>query len=329
MSDERSEGNLGFLDSLTRLFRRDEAPLPADSTSEPRSASLEADFEAAIRGLNEKIEQRLAESAAAGAAPTARTDKTEERIAEKVRRMAAAHRAIREDIEGMHARLGTGLDGAALTGLASFLEELDTVVREGKDSHSMLPRARYAIALRLQTEAGELAVTRLVALLQRENMPWPDPIQAGPLVTPEQAENARSRRLAEIRESFLASGFKRTATRLLGVVSAWGSDYPERGSPLWQESVLEGVAAGIRADLVREFADLLRRDSALLLDRTQGAVGKELGTLQQVLRGGITSIEQANEAVASALRVLDEVFPEVAWQHVQSQLPRARGEWPA
>jgi hypothetical protein len=49
--------------------------------------------------------------------------------------------------------------------------------------------------------------------------------------------------------------------------------------------------------------------------------------LQKVLSGGVTSIEKANQAVAGALRVLDEVVPQIAWEHVQARLPHARGEW--
>jgi len=190
-------------------------------------------------------------------------------------------------------------------------------------------RARYAISQRLQAEAGELAVARLIDLLQREKMSWPDPIQLGPSVSAEEAERSRRRRLAEVREAFLATGLKRTADRILGIVSAWGSDYPERGSPLWEESVLEAVASGIRADLVKEFVEVLRRDKDVLLDKTESSVGKELDALRKALQGGITSIDQANQAVASALRVLDEVFPEIAWEDVRSQLPRAKGEWPS
>jgi hypothetical protein len=91
--------------------------------------------------------------------------------------------------------------------------------------------------------------------------------------------------------------------------------------------VLEAIAAGIRGELVREFVQILTRDTDELLDQTEASLGTELAALRRALQGGITSIDQANQAMASAFRVLDEVFPQIAWEHLRSKLPRARGEW--
>jgi hypothetical protein len=129
-----------------------------------------------------------------------------------------------------------------------------------------------------------------------------------------------------VREAFLAQDQERAAERTLGVVRVWGGDYPERGSPLWQESVLEGVAAGIRGALMREFVELLRRDQALLLSRTESAIGKELTALQRAVASGLGSVEEANAVLMHSLRAIDEVVPEIAWEHLRAQLPSARGE---
>jgi hypothetical protein len=56
-------------------------------------------------------------------------------------------------------------------------------------------------------------------------------------------------------------------------------------------------------------------------------MGKELAALRETLASGGLSGEQANQAVAASLRVLDQVIPDLAWEQVRSQLPRARGEW--
>jgi hypothetical protein len=116
---------------------------------------------------------------------------------------------------------------------------------------------------------------------------------------------------------------------MLGIVRGWGADYPDRSSPLWEECALEGVAAGIRAKLVRDFVELLRRDREALVARIESSVGKEIAGLQAAVQAGVQSIEQANQAVASSLRVLDEMVPEIAWQHVRSQLPEARAGSPS
>jgi hypothetical protein len=324
-------GKLGFLDSLGRLFRaKREERTPVAETSDAQAASgfakLEANFQAAIRELNERVEahQQEAGRTARGAGPA--RESAEDRAADKQRRMDASHRAIREDIEKMHARLRTGISSADIDAISAFVADLDPIANEGRHSHDLLPRARYAIAERLRAEAGELAIARLVALLGREKLGWPDPIHHRPTMTAEEVERSQRRRLADVREGFLVQNFRRIAERMNGIVQGWGGDYPDRGSPLWEESVLEGVAAGIRGSLIRDFVELLRRDREELLSRTEAAVGKELGALQSVLAGGVHSIEQANQAVASSLRVLDEVVPEIAWEAVCAELPQARGE---
>jgi hypothetical protein len=90
--------------------------------------------------------------------------------------------------------------------------------------------------------------------------------------------------------------------------------------------VLEGVAAGIRGALMREFVELLRRDQALLLSRTESAIGKELTALQRAVASGLGSVEEANAVLMHSLRAIDEVVPEIAWEHLRAQLPSARGE---
>ena len=324
---EAGAGRLGFLDSLGRLFRRKEEVASAPTEGPSRFEQLEADFEGAIQRLNEKIEEQQRVSAPTGAGPAAVERTAEERAADRARRLESCHRAIREDIAKAHAQLGTGLSGEELEGLAGYLHELDAVTTPGRQSHALLPRARYAIGERLRSEAGELAVRRLVALLEAQKRSWPDPTHHRPSAPQEEIERSRRRRLGEIREVFLASDLQRTSERMLGVVRGWGADYPDPGSPLWEECVLEGVAAGIRGQLLKEFVELLRRDREALLARVETSVGKEIAALQTVLEGGVRSIEQASQAVASSLRVLDEMVPEIAWEHARSQLPRARGEF--
>lgn len=332
MSEKASEdrGRLGFLDSLGRLFQSrksagpGEPPTPAPASDFTR---LEEDFQSAIRELNDRIaEQRRSSVRATGGVGA--DGSAEERAKQKARRVLELHEAIREDIAKMHARLGTGISEADLDPLSDYLNELDAVATAGRDSQELIPRARHAIAERLNLEAGERAVVRLVALLRREGLAWPDPIHHHPKATPEAIERARQRRLSDVRELFLAQDLRRGGERLQGIVRGWGSDYPDRGSPLWEESVLEGVAAGIRAGLLRTFVEQLREDRELLLSRTEQSVGKQLAALQAVLEGGIHSVEQAKQAVSSSLRVLDEVVPGIAWELLEERLPEARGEDP-
>ena len=319
MTDERGE-RLGFVDSLARLFR-----VQGQAEERPAGASgaLEADLEAALRELEQKIAARKQETEQER--PQLRRDLSgEELAAERERRKEAAHRSIREDIAAMHARLGTGIAGEDLPRIARALLDLQGLVEAGTNSYALLPRARRAIAERLQKEAGELAVEDLVRRLEHAGIPWPDPVSHHPSATPADIEAARRRRLREMREAFLETGFQKTADRMLGIVRGWGSDYPARGSALWTESVLEAVVAGMRGKLVLDFMEQLRQDRGEIVAQVEALVGRDLETLRAALQEGVASLEQASRAAAGALRVIDEVVPQIAWDRVRAQLPQAR-----
>ena len=317
-------GRSGFLDSLGQLFRAKAEP-SATPVSAPQS-NLET-LEGAVRALNERIAQQRGSTAGGGRAGAGVRGPTPEEVAaDRGRRLEAVHRAMREDIEAMHARLGTGISSADLDTIAALLLELDAVVAAGKGSHEMLPRARTAIAEKLRAEAGELSVARVVTLLQNQKMDWPDPSRPPASATPEEIERARRRRLTDVRKAFLGDGFARMAETLQGIVKGWGADYPDRGSPLWEGCVLEGVTAGIRGQLVSRFFELVQRDRDELVREAEAAVGKETEALQQALASGVHSLDEANRAVQSAMKVLDEVIPAIAWERIRTQLPEARGE---
>lgn len=319
----RQEGGLGFLDSLERLLRR-RTPEPAPAQPAEALTKIEEDFAAALRSLNEKAESFRQVAADAGEAWTSHRQTAEEREAERERRMQTAHQQMRHDIEAMHSRLGSGLAGPDLDAIRRVLSELAAIEAAGQGSHALLPRARWAIGEKLRAESGERALARTASLLRKQEMGWPDPIRHAPSATPEEVERAQRRRLADLRRQFLADGFERIGEIMLGIVRGWGSDYPDRGSPLWESCVLEGVAAGIRGQLIRQFFECLQEDREQVLKEAEAAIGKELTTLQGVLAGGVHSLEQANEAVIGALRVVDQVVPTIAWEHLRARLPAAR-----
>jgi hypothetical protein len=322
-----AESKPGFLHSLIGLFqaRPGEAP-PTKPVEDGDFEALRANFDAALHDLDEKAEEYRRRRAAASSAPGVSRSTAAERAAERERRIADIRQTIRKEISSMHEKLGTGV-GTDLEALSASLEDVAVEVDAGKESHELIPRTRARAVQRMQKEAGELALARLEVLRRRQNLEWPDPTQHEPGAPPEEIERSRRRHLAEVRESFLGQSLSRTAERLLGIVTVWGSDYPHRDSRLWEETVLEGVAAGIRGDLFRECLAVARRDEDHLVSLAKVSIGKELIGLQQVMKAGVTSIEQANQAAASALRVLDEVVPRLVWEHIRSQVPRARGEW--
>lgn len=324
--DSTRGGPLGFLDALGGLFRKEKKPEATAPAPAAGFRKIEAELEATIRALDERIAKSRPASASVALSGASEQHGAEDRRAQQKQRMETAHQAIREDIVAMHARLGTGVSPADLEAITALLGELDTIAAAGRGSHEVLPRMQCAIAERLWRETGAIAVAHLVALLERARLAWPDPIRPGPAETPADIERSRRRRRADVRESFLAQDFARTADRMVGVIRGWQADYPDRGAPLWEECVLEGVAAAMRGKLTLESVEILRRDRDALMGQVEQSIGTQLAALRQVVAGGGDSIEQANQAMASTLRVLDEVVPGIAWEYVCTRLPAARGE---
>jgi len=322
--DQSEGGRFNFLDPIANLFRGREKPASARPETASEIDSLLKNFDSALDGLEKKIEESRRATEASRRAVVSGRMTAADRAAASELRMEKAHQEAREDIEKMHARLGTELAGANLDELERDLQALQADVGAGKDSHSLMPRMRYAIVDRLVREAGEIAVERFVALLQDAKMSWPDPTTYRPSATSEEIERAQRRRLAEVREGFLAKDLERTIEQAVGVVRGWKSDYPDRGSPLWEDCVLQGVAAGLRGRIVLDATEILRRDRDAIFEQAQASIGKELDAIHAALEGGAASPEQEHRAMSSALSALDQVIPEIAWKHVLSQLPEAR-----
>jgi hypothetical protein len=328
-SESRRASRLGFLEKLRHVLHGsdpdDEAPATDDEAPSEALAALEHDFESALDQLKERVESmRASQPGAAGG--RGRGSAIDAAAARKAR-LAEIHDHIRADIEAMHARLGSGIDKGELDRILDGLAEVDELSRTGRDSHNFLPRAQHAIAERLRKESGELAIARLRMLLERDQQTWPDPIRYDPHATEEEIERSRRRRLGETREAFLAHNFARIAERAVGNVTGWASDYPEPGSPLWQECVLEGVGAGIRGELCLAFLEVLRTNIDAVVADVEDGIGKQIAELRRQLEAGIRSVDDGQRVLLSTLAAVDVITPDVAWRQIIERLPLARGEW--
>jgi hypothetical protein len=183
---------------------------------------------------------------------------------------------------------------------------------------------RHAVTERLRAEAGAMAMDRLLARLKRRSLIWPAPAHCAPGASHEEVDAARRRRMSNVRAAFVEYDLERIAERAQGIVWGWGGDYPDRGSLLWRESVLIGVAATIWGRLLQHFVELLRQDADLLLSRIEELIGARLPVLQSALDRETAPTSETRAALASSLRVLDEVIPEMGWQLVSARLPRVR-----
>lgn len=307
---EPSQNNPGFFDALRHIFSpaEKETPTPQDDF-----AAAQAPFNQALQRLNAKIEelQRDNSGARGGAGATAASAE------EKLRRTALLHAAMRSDILALHRQLRTGIDAAELERLAAFMKETGAMAAAGRKALEVLPRCRHSVLLRLQREAGVLAWAELERLCAEAGVAWPETTHRDPLDTETEFEELRQKKYEENRAAFLDDDILRSGQLLLGIENAWKSDYPERGTPLWQQLALDGVGSALRARLLRHYYERLLQLREAILARAASTVGRELEELDRTVGTGVVTLQDAHRVAASSYRILDEVIPDIAWEMIR------------
>lgn len=311
-NDQLKKNHHGFFDAVSGLFGAERKPLPA-SPADGSFTEVQNSFNNALRQLNEKIELLRHETAQ----ELPGKESVETLAQAKQRRTERVHTAICEDILAMHLRLGTGIDRPALEKLAALLRECGEMTAQGKLSQEVMPRCRASILGRLHREAGSLAWAELEQRLATCNVAWTETTLRDPLDSDDEFERLRRLKYREIQEGFIDDDLLRSSRLILGIESAWQSDYPERDTPLWRELVLEGVATALRARIFGAFYERLLQNRDLILTKATELVGQELDGLNQTLGKAVTTLEDAHRVAISSYRVIDEVIPDVAWQVVR------------
>jgi hypothetical protein len=310
LKNNNSANGPSFFEAISRLFSKPAPPPPAAQA--PSLAEMETAFNAALQQLNGKIDdlrrQQQPSVSATGLSPAAHAE-------ERERRMRQAHAKILNDILIMHRQLATGIDLPALDVLATFLQECAEKVDEERSVPAVMPCCRSSILRRFHLEAGGEAWAELEGRLTAQNEAWPETTQRDPIE--DEAAFARRRQLKyrEMQNDFINYDLARSTELIRGIERAWQADYPEPGTPLWRELVLEGVATALRARILQGYYERLMKDKEKIVDRATELVGRELAALQAALaEKSLTSLEDAHRVAMTSRRVLDEVIPEIAWQ---------------
>jgi hypothetical protein len=162
----------------------------------------------------------------------------------------------------------------------------------------------------------------LTGRLAAQNEVWPETTHRDPIEEEADFERRRQLKFREMQHDFVNYDLVRSAELIRGVERAWQADYPEPGTSLWRELVLEGVATGLRARILQGYYERLQANKAKIVDRATALVGHELAALQTALaEKSLTSLEDAHRVATTSRRVLDEVIPEIAWQVIGEAKP--------
>lgn len=324
MNNKNSVNGHNLFDAISQLFGK---PSPSNQVenSSPSLPEMESAFNTALQQLNGKIEelQRQQQLQPRGSRELSAITQAEERE----RRMQHAHALIFNDIVKMHRKLATGIDPPALESLAKFLGECVEKVVVGPSLQEMMPCCRRGVLRRFHLESGGAAWAELEERLSAGGEAWPAMTQRDPFEGDADFIHRQQLKYRERCNDFLNYDIARSSELIRGIERAWQSDYPEPGTRLWRELVLEGVATALRARILQRYYDRLLKNKDKIVGRAAELVGRELGNLQQVLaRKSLNSLEDAHRIATTSSRVLDEVIPEIAWQVVRAEEAGEVGE---
>jgi hypothetical protein len=320
MADQFShgQGSFDFIDRLIDLFHH-----PVTQKALPKSEtelSLNQQFKTALTALEETIEKQQHEKDGGKQFGWKRTLNFEDEESKK-HKEKKIHDQIRMDVESIHQHLHTGISAHDLDQLKGYLAHAAETVSSGEKSHEVLPRCRAAILKRFHHEAGLLALEEMDDYLGNQHEAWPTIVPRDPSLSPDEAEAIVEHNRMRVRKNFLNYNIHQSSFLIVGIVEVWKSDYPEANSNLWKSVVFEAVATALRAKLMHLFTTRIRHDRKSIENKATELIGAKVTELKRTLQGGVTSLNDAHRVVSSSLKILDEVIPNIAWQHLQKVLP--------
>ncbi|MBE0575951.1 MAG: hypothetical protein IH613_08640 [Desulfuromonadales bacterium] len=315
------QGPFDFIDRLIGLFHHSDSsvPKPAPGEKEP----LNKQFETSLIALEKTIEKQQREKESEMKFGWQRALKVEDEEVKKNKEQKI-YEKIRQNIESAHLRLDTGISSHELDLLKEYLVNANQIFTSGEKSHEVLPRCRASILKRIHSEAGSLALNQMDDYLAKQNETWPTRPPRNPAISTEEIQEIAKHNLITMRKNFIKNSIHQSSLLIVGIVDVWKSDYPEDDSDLWKSVVLEAVGTALRAKLMHLFTTKLRHDREFIENKISELIGAKVAELNHALQGGVTSINDAHRVVSSSLKILDEVIPTLAWEHLQKVVSAAK-----
>ena len=186
------------------------------------------------------------------------------------------------------------------------------------------PAVELLFIKRIHYEAGFLALNEMDDFLARQNETWPTISPRNPNLSKEEIEEIVKHNQMSMRKNFINYSIHQSSYLLVAIVEVWKSNYPEADSGLWKSVVFEAVATALRAKLMHIFTTRLRHDREFIENKATELIGSKVVELNRTLHEGVTSLNNAHRVVSSSLKILDEVIPSLAWEHLQKVIPEAK-----
>ncbi|MGE0494101.1 MAG: hypothetical protein AB7S38_33130 [Vulcanimicrobiota bacterium] len=226
-----------------------------------------------------------------------------------------ARQRLEAAIMAMHGRLGTGLDHQECQRLSEFVKSHKPGV-----SAKLEAEVDQAVMDYLYFKVGELAWIRLSQSMAGPALEWELSAELLHGRPPSEVKTLKTQKTEEMRLEFLDMTPQETAEMMVGEVKVWSTLYPDPGTWLWNETVLQGVGSALRAALYEQVLDLWEQRPQQLDALLQQMMTRKLSEASAALRNGIHSLTEANQILASLRQCCREELPQVVWQYLEPRL---------
>jgi len=230
-----------------------------------------------------------------------------------------AQEALFEDIIRSHREFGTGLTSNDLLSLHELMQMEAAHEKACSLEESVHELVECNLLTFLRREAQERAWQKLEDSIVRFHIEFPIPPSMVHHADPVRKEKVTEERKKSAQEEFLTMQALQLAELILGNVPIWVYSYPGKDTYLWKLTVLQGVAAGVVANLLMKYLSVWEENSPEILDKIQ----KEfVDKIEELRRRGQSAISLPDVlSVSKELeRISREQMPEEIWKYISSRL---------
>jgi len=231
----------------------------------------------------------------------------------------AAQEALFEEIIRYHHESGTGLNPDDLWSLHDLMKmEADHEAACSAEG-SIHELVECDLLVFLRRKAAEQAWKQLEAYIERVRIPFPMPPSMEDPTEPARTERVREERKKSAEDDFLKLPAQQLAELVLGNVPNWVYSYPQKETYLWELTVLQGLAAGLAANLLMKYLSVWEENSARILKKIELQFTDKIDEMRQQGESAATLPEILS--VSKGLqRISREQIPDQIWKYMCSKL---------
>ena len=230
-----------------------------------------------------------------------------------------AQEALLEDVIRHHLEFGTGLTRGDLLSLHELMQM--EAAHEGACSQeeSIHELVECNLLTFLRRKAQEYAWQKLEDNIVRFHIEFPIPPSMVHHADPVRKEKVTEERKKSAQEEFLTMPAQQLAELILGNVSIWVYSYPGKDTYLWKLTALQGVAAGLAANLLMKYLSVWEENASEMLDKIQEEFADRIEELRRQGESAST-LTQVLSVSKELQRISREQMPEQIWKYICSKV---------